>query len=602
MLARKFAALLPLATSALAWKHPLKLDTAASTYASEDASSTATSASADASSTPGAYPVSVIRDPNSSDTGFGFTHAQNQEYTARITINGVDYQVILDTGSSDTWIDPDSVGGMAPPNLIHTGINSTTSYVDGSSATGEIVLANITFGPYTVVNQAFTTSYGGAADSPGLWNGLIGLGGALGSQIMGLVENTTYAENGIPILYNLFDHEPTMPDYAAWYMSRSDVGISDGGVLTISEVLSNMTDVVKAPVLASPAPGAWTSYLEDITVNGQSVPQSTVFADHYLQQWNTTVPSNTSVACFDTGTSFIMGPLESARAIYAMINGAQEIDGGGGNYYYSVPCDTKVNITWTFGGVTYPMHPIEVAPPLVDANGTTCLGAISAGAVPEADWLLGAAFLRNMYALYDYSSGMVNVPGYSQTYLDRPTTQLLSIVDPDQAWMEVDAMIAARLSAHQADYSSTVAAPLSAGTARPTFTGSDAPESVTAVNNDLTDSSSMTMTDSDYAASATATGDSLAATATDTFAVLAAAAASTSDAASGPVYGPNWSVLVRNSYIIMALLAGVVILLLAVLALVVRANRRTREYRPIGGGHSGGYSDGHGSYSTPYDK
>ena len=31
----------------------------------------------------------------------------------------------------------------------------------------------------------------------------------------------------------LFDNEPHLPNYIAFYMSRSEIGISDGGVLTV---------------------------------------------------------------------------------------------------------------------------------------------------------------------------------------------------------------------------------------------------------------------------------------------------------------------------------------------------------------------------------
>ena len=37
--------------------------------------------------------------------------------------------MVLDTGSADTWIDPDSIGGIVPPNVISTGMNSTTTYL-----------------------------------------------------------------------------------------------------------------------------------------------------------------------------------------------------------------------------------------------------------------------------------------------------------------------------------------------------------------------------------------------------------------------------------------------------------------------------------------
>lgn len=37
--------------------------------------------------------------------------------------------MILDTGSSDSWIDPASVVGEVPPGLVHTGFNSTQKYL-----------------------------------------------------------------------------------------------------------------------------------------------------------------------------------------------------------------------------------------------------------------------------------------------------------------------------------------------------------------------------------------------------------------------------------------------------------------------------------------
>ena len=70
-------------------------------------------------------------------------------------------------------------------------------------------------------------------------------------MIQSITANTSYADNGKAILYNvyfqphtsvstsltrssqLFDNEPDLPNYTAFLMSRSDIGISDGGILTI---------------------------------------------------------------------------------------------------------------------------------------------------------------------------------------------------------------------------------------------------------------------------------------------------------------------------------------------------------------------------------
>ena len=75
------------------------------------------------------YPVSVTR--GNTSQGLGFTHVADfdvSHYTATIHVNGVPYQVILDSGSSDTFIDPSSIDGVLPPDLVQTGFNVTTPF------------------------------------------------------------------------------------------------------------------------------------------------------------------------------------------------------------------------------------------------------------------------------------------------------------------------------------------------------------------------------------------------------------------------------------------------------------------------------------------
>ena len=144
-------------------------------------------------------------------------------------------------------------------------------------------------------------------------------------MIQSITANTSYADNGKAILYNvcslhsaagvfshrqtrsifqLFDNEPDLPNYTAFLMSRSDIGISDGGILTVcmytspvckggfstrssfaaAEVLANMTDVLKAPVLESPVPASWIAYLQSVTANGNKLTGHSAWVDTYMQQ------------------------------------------------------------------------------------------------------------------------------------------------------------------------------------------------------------------------------------------------------------------------------------------------------------------------------
>ncbi|KAI0333921.1 acid protease [Cubamyces sp. BRFM 1775] len=507
-------------------------------------------------------------------------------------------KVILDTGSSDTWIDPSSQGVSEPPDLFHTGYNSSTTYVDGSVSSGPIVLADVTFGSYTIENQAITIA-NNASTQPTLINGLIGLGGAIKSQIAQILANSSFTDNGNPIIYNLFDHEPDLPNYTTFLMSRSEIGISDGGVLTVSEVLSNMTDVLNAPLYQSPVPGQWTAVMDGMYVNGEFLNGFSNFSTIY-RGLNVTVPDGSTIATFDTGTSYgacWVGPPEYTKAIYSRVPGAKQLppDSGFGSpnmLFYSVPCDTKLNITWSFSGNLYPMHPADAIDIAFDTDGTFfCIGTIYGGSNPNEglhvvyclDFLIGASFLRNAYQLYDY--------GTTDALRSKPAARLLSITDADKAWAEADALNLARVLGYENQYQSSLSATATtATTGLPDFTGSVAPASLTSVDDPIPTSG----------ATAAASPSGSAIPEADTR--IAGALSEDGDSSAKHV---DLSTLTCNSYIILGLLAGVLIMLAVVVALVVKANRANKGYRAVpntGIPTSGKVFEADSeAYSTPYN-
>ncbi|KAI0329762.1 acid protease [Cubamyces sp. BRFM 1775] len=287
------------------------------------------------------YPVAVSHSGDSG--GFGFTNSQGTQYTATIHVNGVPFQVIVDTGSSDTWVDPLSAGVSLPPNLIPTGYNSTTPYGDNTVSTGPIVLANVTFGPYTVCNQAITLSFNSSADAGKPVNGLIGLGGYLqdGSTIYTSLANTSYAENGVSIIFNIFEHLPDLPNYMTFLMSRSSGGFTDGGLLTVSEVLSNLTDILQAPLLNSLSDEFWETTLDGLYLMGKPV----LGGSQQENSGEASGPTWNRSAILDTGTTRITAPLSDVHEFYKHIPGASPMKIGDTTVMYRVPCDTKLNVT-----------------------------------------------------------------------------------------------------------------------------------------------------------------------------------------------------------------------------------------------------------------
>jgi hypothetical protein len=79
-----------------------------------------------------------------------------------------------------------------------------------------------------------------------------------------------------------------------------------------------------------------------------------------------------------------------------------------------VPCDGEVNVTWSFGGVEIPIHPLDISVPVATVTGNTrdtrCVGRwqpvdADSGDVPDGlDMILGMAFCSSSHSYFPLSS------------------------------------------------------------------------------------------------------------------------------------------------------------------------------------------------------
>ena len=100
-----------------------------------------------------------------------------------------------------------------------------------------------------------------------------------------------------------------------------------------------------------------------------------------------------------------------------------------------MPCDAQIALSFVFGGVEYPVHPIDTVAATTDDSGNIiCYSGFpfSDGSSSSEDFLLGDSFLRNVYQLYSYGS----FASGSQT----PYIQLLSTTDPTSAANEFNSL------------------------------------------------------------------------------------------------------------------------------------------------------------------
>ncbi|KAJ6485016.1 aspartic peptidase domain-containing protein, partial [Mycena vitilis] len=328
------------------------------------------------------------------------------------------YTVQLDTGSSDVWIK----GASSPlPNVSDTTTTYNLTYSIGW-VYGHIGYGPVQFAGISVPSQALLDVDN--ANNPALGygaEGLVGLGFTSLSSIDHQV-NQTGSTTGRSLLYNLFQVNPSEPNFIAFSLQRSsDTSDTIEGTFSIGEyepqyaAVMNETAIPTWPVAY---PNRWNVLLEALLVGSTVVtPTSTVVG----------APSNRAVVLLDSGTSYSYAPTAICDAIYGGVPGAQYNASLG---QWTVPCDAEVDIALQFGGQVYPVHPLDMTPVnLGDKN--SCVGSfvpqtLSVGA-GEFDWLVGDNVLRSLYSVYDFGDFDSN------NNMGNPYVKLLALVDPNQA-------------------------------------------------------------------------------------------------------------------------------------------------------------------------
>ncbi|KAK7692159.1 hypothetical protein QCA50_003778 [Cerrena zonata] len=255
---------------------------------------------------------------------------------------------------------------------------------------------------------------------------------------------------------------------------------------------------------------------------------------------------------------------------------------------YAVPCDTKLNVSLAFGDMEYPIHPADlVTPAEMNNSEVVCIGAILSltnGVGGIGDFQLGDVVMRNTYTLFDY--GNWSRPGDTQ-----PFVQLLNLTNADQAWSEFDSMQTKRIDEYfAANFNLSSFTHLDSETQTSTaMTSSAAISNIVSTTPLIQQASSVSMTSSSSRAAPSPTSKDL------------AAGALSHNEADNP---GNLNDLIRNSYIVIGLVAFVLVFLIVVLvtSLVKKKVPRARTWenkemaQPLNdqetfSGPSGRYSD-----------
>ncbi|KLO13868.1 acid protease [Schizopora paradoxa] len=365
--------------------------------------------------------------------------AANLEYTMPITLGGVNLEVVADLGSTDLIV----AANIEESSSTGVPINVSFAIGGGSGVINEVSLV---VGDFQIKEQAFVSleSEEELPFPPGV-SGVFGLGPRFASNILSLLNLSSTAEPAVDQI--LSSGSSGVGNLITLLLSRtlnlteSDF-TSGGGFLTIGSIIESDEDITtqpKIPLFLIEEEGVgiqehWEVLMDAngiIGPDGQPIPTTSLFND--------TPTTNQLKTVFDSGFALPPVPENVASAIYGRVPGSvlNQTDG-----YWMIPCSYELNISFSFGGVKYPIHPLDLSLPF-DPNGDAladdmCIGtfmpssASSFEKLGELDIILGMPFLRNTYFLGNFGNLTSSQIGSTEA----PYVQLLSTTDMTTAHKE----------------------------------------------------------------------------------------------------------------------------------------------------------------------
>ncbi|PFH53414.1 hypothetical protein AMATHDRAFT_73587 [Amanita thiersii Skay4041] len=363
-------------------------------------------------------------------------NAGNAQYVANMTFGSVQAAVLLDTGSSDLWVNFKN----QQPTTKDLGKAITLEYAIGK-ASGNVHSTQVQFGNYSLDDQTFlmvtdTSTFTADIHSQG-YDGLFGLGNNDGSMIHKKLKKID-PHMGDTFLSRIFEQNKQTDNYITFLLDRKyDPSDVFKGQLTVSELVSGFEDIAKMPKLDVDKVNRllkgdqhWQALTDkDNAITGPD--GRPIEIDSIVPN----APDGQLVAVFDSGFTFSQVPRDVSDAIYGRVHGAVYDT----RYeYWTVPCGQYLNITINFGGKVYPIHPLDTVDDnfhITDANGNrVCIGTFQPitsafSLLGHYDMILGMNFLRNTYTLLDFGDWIDTESDARAT----PYIQLLSVTDAEQA-------------------------------------------------------------------------------------------------------------------------------------------------------------------------
>jgi len=326
-----------------------------------------------------------LRRYKSAATSSGAVENDLVSYTAPIKVGSQTFDLIVDTGSSNTWVGANTKFSAGTTGKS-TGKSVSVSYGSGSFSGTEYTDA-VTFAGLTVSSQ----SIGVASTS----SGFSGVDGIFGVGPVGLTQGTVSGTSTVPtFLDNLF--------------KQGQISTEVLGVSFKPESGSDQDDVNGELTLGG---------TDSSKYSGSITYTPTLSSGSFAPYWGITVSSikygSTSVlgsngAIVDTGTTLIYIPTTGYNKFLSAAGGKTDSSSGLAKFM------TKPtgNLVFSIGGTSFTLTPAQYLVPtaeysLFGLSSNAYYSWVGDGGSSGVDFIVGQKFLENYYSVFDTTNGRV---------------------------------------------------------------------------------------------------------------------------------------------------------------------------------------------------
>eukprot|EP00386_Alphamonas_edax_P004657 GDKI01014690.1.p1 GENE.GDKI01014690.1~~GDKI01014690.1.p1 ORF type:complete len:424 (-),score=166.37 GDKI01014690.1:277-1548(-) len=329
----------------------------------------------------------------------------NASYQSPLTIGGQEFEMIFDTGSSNTWVPSLKCGKDCESKNVYDSSKSKEYVEDGakfdiaygsgpvsgfwskdSAQVGSMKIDSLEFAEVTEVKGL------GMMYKASKFDGICGMGFP-----------TISVDGKVPLFEKLVQQGNLKEQVFTFLLGQQD---GQDGELTFGTIDKTRYhgDIHWAPVLHK---GYWTIGMQNVQFGSQSIGKA--------------------FGIVDSGTSLITGPSADVQKIADSL-GAWKFFLKAGTYIVNCRPDkmeTYPNLDFVIEGKNYSIPPQDYLIPLFRLPwfGEQCLLSVMAMDIPAQKnselgmWILGSVFMRKQFTIFDYTKGSERV-GFANPALE----------------------------------------------------------------------------------------------------------------------------------------------------------------------------------------